>query len=146
MYRRPPRSTRTDTLFPYTTLFLSLGDQHPQRLVRVPPLERIADEIMMAFVRKSLDEQFARPRQRRAQRLHFEPEAHILGTTLPARRVGEEAAHPVGETRRNRQPPPHKARDERRARRPAGDQVGVVDRLPLAAQTGKGEAARRGKR
>src|SRR3546814_15533166 len=24
MIRRPPRSTRTDTLFPYTTLFLSL--------------------------------------------------------------------------------------------------------------------------
>src|SRR3546814_1604847 len=24
MYRRPPRSTRTDTLFPYTTLFRSL--------------------------------------------------------------------------------------------------------------------------
>src|SRR3546814_7336904 len=27
MIRRPPRSTRTDTLFPYTTLFRSLG--HP---------------------------------------------------------------------------------------------------------------------
>src|SRR3546814_1588069 len=27
MIRRPPRSTRTDTLFPYTTLFLSLQDQ-----------------------------------------------------------------------------------------------------------------------
>src|SRR3546814_4401341 len=26
MYRRPPRSTRTDTLFPYTTLFRSHGD------------------------------------------------------------------------------------------------------------------------
>src|SRR3546814_20519585 len=25
MIRRPPRSTRTDTLFPYTTLFLSKG-------------------------------------------------------------------------------------------------------------------------
>src|SRR3546814_4850911 len=25
MIRRPPRSTRTDTLFPYTTLFRSLG-------------------------------------------------------------------------------------------------------------------------
>src|SRR3546814_9644354 len=25
MVRRPPRSTRTDTLFPYTTLFRSLG-------------------------------------------------------------------------------------------------------------------------
>src|SRR3546814_20500862 len=27
MIRRPPRSTRTDTLFPYTTLFRSLGAQ-----------------------------------------------------------------------------------------------------------------------
>src|SRR3546814_10180637 len=26
MIRRPPRSTRTDTLFPYTTLFRSVGD------------------------------------------------------------------------------------------------------------------------
>src|SRR3546814_13575794 len=30
MLRRPPRSTRTDTLFPYTTLFRSVGD--PSRL------------------------------------------------------------------------------------------------------------------
>src|SRR3546814_9519345 len=32
MIRRPPRSTRTDTLFPYTTLFRSVaivGQQHP---------------------------------------------------------------------------------------------------------------------
>src|SRR3546814_2397495 len=29
MIRRPPRSTRTDTLFPYTTLFRSHG--HPSR-------------------------------------------------------------------------------------------------------------------
>src|SRR3546814_2587366 len=28
MLRRPPRSTRTDTLFPYTTLFRSVGAQH----------------------------------------------------------------------------------------------------------------------
>src|SRR3546814_4994985 len=27
MIRRPPRSTRTDTLFPYTTLFRSILDQ-----------------------------------------------------------------------------------------------------------------------
>src|SRR3546814_11094563 len=27
MIRRPPRSTRTDTLFPYTTLFRSVGGQ-----------------------------------------------------------------------------------------------------------------------
>src|SRR3546814_13732168 len=30
MIRRPPRSTRTDTLFPYTTLFRSLGGQFRQ--------------------------------------------------------------------------------------------------------------------
>src|SRR3546814_4893702 len=28
MMQRPPRSTRTDTLFPYTTLFRSDEDQH----------------------------------------------------------------------------------------------------------------------
>src|SRR3546814_12001407 len=28
MIRRPPRSTRTDTLFPYTTLFRSSAGQH----------------------------------------------------------------------------------------------------------------------
>src|SRR3546814_4872356 len=37
MIRRPPRSTRTDTLFPYTTLFRSekardVVDMHPGRL------------------------------------------------------------------------------------------------------------------
>src|SRR3546814_4241569 len=30
MIRRPPRSTRTDTLFPYTTLFRSLDAIHPR--------------------------------------------------------------------------------------------------------------------
>src|SRR3546814_11050559 len=29
MIRRPPRSTRTDTLFPYTTLFRSRGGYYP---------------------------------------------------------------------------------------------------------------------
>src|SRR3546814_16423838 len=44
MIRRPPRSTRTDTLFPYTTLFRSLepaigGEGHPEgrQLVVVTP-------------------------------------------------------------------------------------------------------------
>src|SRR3546814_13744242 len=32
MVRRPPRSTRTDTLFPYTTLFRSLQDPQPGAL------------------------------------------------------------------------------------------------------------------
>src|SRR3546814_6572427 len=36
MIRRPPRSTRTDTLFPYTTLFRSMG----VRVTRVVMIDR----------------------------------------------------------------------------------------------------------
>src|SRR3546814_11523655 len=42
MIRRPPRSTRTDTLFPYTTLFrspihtLRLRGRYPLKLIAVP--------------------------------------------------------------------------------------------------------------
>src|SRR3546814_12269824 len=32
MIRRPPRSTRTDTLFPYTTLFAGSSDQRLERV------------------------------------------------------------------------------------------------------------------
>src|SRR3546814_9023641 len=41
MIRRPPRSTRTDTLFPYTTLFRSLYE----------PMFRILDELAPAYKR-----------------------------------------------------------------------------------------------
>src|SRR3546814_3053048 len=34
MIRRPPRSTRTDTLFPYTTLFRSRGSRKHSRALR----------------------------------------------------------------------------------------------------------------
>src|SRR3546814_4564155 len=33
MIRRPPRSTRTDTLFPYTTLFRSIGAHTLRRML-----------------------------------------------------------------------------------------------------------------
>src|SRR3546814_12869930 len=42
--RRPPRSTRTDTLFPYTTLFRSLtevGDRQPRLEVEQQSLRRL---------------------------------------------------------------------------------------------------------
>src|SRR3546814_2374341 len=38
MIRRPPRSTRTDTLFPYTTLFRSRREPSPRRPAR--PIRR----------------------------------------------------------------------------------------------------------
>src|SRR3546814_21134074 len=40
MIRRPPRSTRTDTLFPYTTLFRSRG--FGQRIVGERPRDALA--------------------------------------------------------------------------------------------------------
>src|SRR3546814_14267572 len=53
MIRRPPRSTRTDTLFPYTTLFRSLSvrlraggschRQSPARVNGLPARERAAE-------------------------------------------------------------------------------------------------------
>src|SRR3546814_2299045 len=46
MIRRPPRSTRTDTLFPYTTLFRSRGRvaarTRPQAVAADSPLRRAA--------------------------------------------------------------------------------------------------------
>src|SRR3546814_11060848 len=41
MTRRPPRSTRTDTLFPYTTLFRSDG---------LSPVDEIAEQVLEAVV------------------------------------------------------------------------------------------------
>src|SRR3546814_1051318 len=50
MIRRPPRSTRTDTLFPYTTLFRSgrrPGQRHPPGRARLldaaPPLKVVEE-------------------------------------------------------------------------------------------------------
>src|SRR3546814_5808048 len=49
MIRRPPRSTRTDTLFPYTTLFRSESAQHlaqvhhARRVIRVQHVHIEAD-------------------------------------------------------------------------------------------------------
>src|SRR3546814_14734612 len=46
MIRRPPRSTRTDTLFPYTTRFRALGSRAdgardlPRAVLAVPPALR----------------------------------------------------------------------------------------------------------
>src|SRR3546814_7600879 len=48
MIRRPPRSTRTDTLFPYTTLFRSIVEQGPRpRAARrgKVPLDELAETV-----------------------------------------------------------------------------------------------------
>src|SRR3546814_7654768 len=64
MIRRPPRSTRTDTLFPYTTLFRSLFhfDLHgrPSELARKPAMiakvrpRSVQEEVRIA--RRAMDD------------------------------------------------------------------------------------------
>src|SRR3546814_18557374 len=89
MIRRPPRSTRTDTLFPYTTLFRSvrIGDAdteaHPIRIVRTITWLRLEKTLRrgvgadhqrdLAFTGKNL-------RARRSERLR-------AGRTCGVRRV-----------------------------------------------------------
>src|SRR3546814_6035420 len=49
MIRRPPRSTRTDTLFPYTTLFRSFGKRVMAALqLFVDPSQRLASDTVEA--------------------------------------------------------------------------------------------------
>src|SRR3546814_17766704 len=44
MIRRPPRSTRTDTLFPYTTLFRSPDVWAIDQVFPILPIERLDEE------------------------------------------------------------------------------------------------------
>src|SRR3546814_13911902 len=64
MIRRPPRSTRTDTLFPYTTLFrsveieclLKMADQYVVEIVRDRPEEEQAGDEREAQLEPRRDE------------------------------------------------------------------------------------------
>src|SRR3546814_20134519 len=64
MLRRPPRSTRTDTLFPYTTLFRSLGKGqtpgaplHPPRILVGP--EGVDRAVLVAIRLDALEDLLA---------------------------------------------------------------------------------------
>src|SRR3546814_16348782 len=48
MIRRPPRSTRTDTLFPYTTLFRSADATCPPQIKIAPAPHSFADTLPIA--------------------------------------------------------------------------------------------------
>src|SRR3546814_17425087 len=91
MIRRPPRSTRTDTLFPYTTLFRS--DR------RASIILAIADAEVRSARTARLTEQRQRPRQADfelgrgiAARVGDHLELDVLGDILPG---GERRAAPA---------------------------------------------------
>src|SRR3546814_7368339 len=55
MIRRPPRSTRTDTLFPYTTRFRSLShEQWPFRLQHRGPYSIVCSDLDASAINRAL--------------------------------------------------------------------------------------------
>src|SRR3546814_17998222 len=70
MIRQPPKSTRTDTLFPYTTLFRSQ-----------PSLVRTLDQLQAA----GLVERVPNPDDRRSNRVAFTAEGKELVGQIEAR-------------------------------------------------------------
>src|SRR3546814_15860728 len=69
MIRRPPRSTRTDTLFPYTTLFRSRDGRRrapraPRRTGRRPVADRVQPPALPARQRRTGAVARADPRPR----------------------------------------------------------------------------------
>src|SRR3546814_8591926 len=62
MIRRPPRSTRTDTLFPYTTLFRSLNGLAGKARVSLTLLRHCRDVAMIVVV-SGEDQTVARQRE-----------------------------------------------------------------------------------
>src|SRR3546814_14268122 len=77
LIRRPPRSTRTDTLFPYTTLFRSDGQHARHRHRRQRPL--IAPTLL-----------WEGPHRARQHRTFARPQIQPLRRRSEERRVGKE--------------------------------------------------------
>src|SRR3546814_20451948 len=121
MIRRPPRSTLTDTLFPYTTLFRSRGRPRPDRrgrgyilLRREPRGEGPGQD------RAKAGRGGRRDRDRRGQRGRFRTDRRSGRSRLPPHHpacrarpfVGRHRPRPrppqrpLGPPRNNRPPPP----------------------------------------
>src|SRR3546814_19092103 len=102
MIRRPPRSTRTDTLFPYTTLFRSGFDLHQRPEFRIDRLagaedarthraDRAIHALCDLLVAQALDlapgDRGAQFLQQRVDRAHH-CLLHLLARQLAVGRVG----------------------------------------------------------
>src|SRR3546814_16299998 len=114
MIRRPPRSTRTDTLFPYTTLFRSARRAllaYNDRLAAGQAIfERRADNLLGTIERiaadlgsasSTLDQHLAAPRNwfidRRVDDIFYGVKGRLYGYYLLLRALAEEDGKTVGE-------------------------------------------------
>src|SRR3546814_10974702 len=142
MLRRPPRSTRTDTLFPYTTLFRSLCD--PSRPVVAAPARqrRRADQSRGVALVSPDRRQRTHPHRRYlvADRDRWHHDNH------PARRARDAAGERKAPLLR-REPATRRCRGRRAGRRtePRRGRKGVVSgkRVSLSVELGGGGTNKR---
>src|SRR3546814_15392113 len=87
MYRRPPRSTRTDTHFPYTTLFRSRFQARAQR--------QVVGAVHLDDEREVAADAGADRADHLAQQAGALFERATVGIRAPVRVCGEELAHQV---------------------------------------------------
>src|SRR3546814_18902594 len=96
MIRRPPRSTRTDTLFPYTTLFRSsVGAQPSDRVARFLDAAGVQERAARNNPNKAVPGEKAQERaEEKAQKLADAEEAAAAADAAPApeHHAAEEAA------------------------------------------------------
>src|SRR3546814_16493818 len=116
--RRPPRSTRTDTLFPYTTLFRSRS------------LERRVDRLSGSGPRSpAAGQRHGHPAlRRRGRRAAAQEHVRPPARALPARRLGlrQQPEHPPVPARQRRNP-----RQRDRQHRPPPQERATTGRPPL---------------
>src|SRR3546814_13181828 len=98
MIRRPPRSTRTDTLFPYTTLFrsseLDEWAQYSPILKKILVEERAKRDIASENVSVAQVEALSAPEKRKARAV---TRARLLAHSVPREVAEAEAASRDGE-------------------------------------------------
>src|SRR3546814_13325627 len=118
MIRRPPRSTRTDTLFPYTTLFRSAAALWPVGAGRVPLPRRTLRKLVDPACRAAGDS--ARPDRRGAGGDAAGPGQQPLFTGRPAHHHGtrRQERDPDRRIRGAGLPPGHGREGRRAGRRP----------------------------
>ncbi len=73
------------------------GQQHAERLVRQPPLERVGDQIVLPGAREHFHEQFVRTRQDGAPALQAQPVTGLRRQARMLPRIGQDRAHLVGQ-------------------------------------------------
>src|SRR3546814_4719020 len=130
MIRRPPRSTRTDTLFPYTTLFRSIGGIVVQSYT--PEIGfGSRDQELLTFGAHHIGGALARKgAQEHLKAAHTELEVRVEARTRELESTNRELRAQIGERVRAEQKLTHQARHDSLTGLP--NRVVMLERLDAA--------------